>query len=97
MTKDAWDAYYREEDAVLDKNTNEYVSYKTFYERERDRYFNLRENAFQWIRSHDNEKDSDAYNLIHLLFILAGLKVEEAKLKLNEIKETERRQKNDVR
>jgi hypothetical protein len=90
MTKDAWDAYYRGEDSILDKNTNEYVSYKTFYERERDRYFNLRENAFQWIRSHENEKDTDAYNLIHQTFILAGLKVNEAILKLNEVKDDDR-------
>ena len=89
MTNDAWDAYYRGEDAILDKNTNEYVSYKTFYERERDRYFNLRENAFQWIRGHENEKDTDEYNLIHQTFILAGLKVNEANLKLNEIRENE--------
>jgi hypothetical protein len=93
LTKDAWDAYYRGEDAVLDKNTNEYVSYKTFYERERDRYWGIREAAWKFLKEHEQNKGTEAYNLIWQTFVLATHELNRVMFELNDLKEKEKKNK----
>lgn len=89
LTKDAQDALLRGEDVYLDGNF--YFSQKSFLEHERDRLFGLKETAFKFLKEHEKDKGTEAYNLIHQTFITATHELNRVMFELSDLKEKEKK------
>ena len=64
---------------------------KSFLEHERDRLFGLKETAFKFLKEHEKDKGTEAYNLIHQTFITATHELNRVMFELNDLKEKEKK------
>ena len=61
-----------------------------FFEAERDRYWGIREAAWKFLKEHEQDKGTEAYNLIWQTFVLATERMNDAIFEIERLKNFER-------